>query len=104
MHENCAACGRHHQRDAGFFLGSIYFNYGVTGLLVTSLYFAMFFGDVLTDKQRLMLLGVFVVVFPAWFFRYARALWMALDEWFDPWPNEEEARRLATGMGARSVE
>ena len=103
MHENCAACGRHHQRDAGFFLGSIYFNYGVTGLFVTSLYFAMFFGDVLTDKQRLMLLGVFVVVFPAWFFRYARALWMALDEWFDPWPNEEEARRLGTGSEERGA-
>ena len=31
MHEACAACGRRYQRDAGYFLGSIYFNYGVTG-------------------------------------------------------------------------
>lgn len=97
MHENCTHCGRHHQRDAGFFLGSIYFNYGVTGLIVTALYFALFFGDVLTNEQRLAVLGVFVVTFPAWFFRYARALWMAADEWLDPWPNEEEARKIAIG-------
>jgi uncharacterized protein (DUF983 family) len=95
MYENCPACGRHHQRDAGFFLGSIYFNYGVTGLLVTAMYFAMFFGGMLTDRERLAVLAVFVFVFPAWFFRYARALWMAVDEWLDPWPNEEEARRIS---------
>ena len=41
------------------------------------MYFAMFFGDVLSDRQRLAVLAAFVVVFPAWFFRYARALWMA---------------------------
>src|SRR5262245_37343564 len=85
MHDNCTHCGRHHQRDAGFFLGSIYFNYGVTGLIVTALYFGMYFGDVLSNEQRLAVLAVFVVAFPAWFFRYARALWMAVDEWLDPW-------------------
>jgi hypothetical protein len=29
-----------------------------------------------------------------WFFRYARALWIAFDEQWDPWPNEEELRRM----------
>jgi hypothetical protein len=32
-------------------------------------------------------------VFPLWFFRYARALWIAFDEKWDPWPNEEERRQ-----------
>lgn len=105
MYESCAACGRRFQRDAGYFLGSIYFNYAVTGLLVTAMYFAMYFGDVLGDEQRLALLMVFVIVFPAWFFRYARALWMAADEYFDPWPNEEEARQMSgVERGARSGE
>jgi uncharacterized protein (DUF983 family) len=97
MNESCPACGRRFQRDAGYFLGSIYFNYAVTGLLVVVMYFAMYFGDVLTNEQRLGVLAVFVVVFPAWFFRYARALWMAADEYLDPWPNEDEARRMAAG-------
>lgn len=92
MNATCPDCGRRFQRDAGYFLGSIYFNYAVTGLLTVTLYFALYFGDLLTDPQRLALLGLFVVVFPAWFFRYARALWVALDEWLDPWPNADELR------------
>ena len=94
MHETCAACGRKFNRDAGYLLGSIYFNYGVTATIVVILYFAMFFGDVLSNGQRLAVLSAFGVLFPMWFFRYARALWMAFDERWDPWPNEEEARRM----------
>jgi hypothetical protein len=37
----------------------------------------------------------FSLLFPLWFFRYARGLWIAFDERFDPWPNEQEARELA---------
>jgi uncharacterized protein (DUF983 family) len=94
MHDECQACGRRFNRDAGYLLGSIYFNYGITATLVVIMYFAMFFGDVLTDHLRLMVLSAFTVLFPTWFFRYARALWIAFDELWDPWPNEEEARQL----------
>jgi uncharacterized protein (DUF983 family) len=85
MHSNCSACARPFSGDQGYFLGSIYFNYGVTGVLVVSIYFTMYFGDVLTNDQRLTLLGAFVVLFPVWFFRYARALWIAFDEFWDPY-------------------
>jgi hypothetical protein len=95
MHQSCANCGRRFHRDPGYLLGSIYFNYGVTAMLVIVMYFAMFFGDVLSNAQRLAVLTAFGVLFPMWFFRYARALWMAFDERWDPWPNDEEARRLA---------
>src|SRR6478672_5652034 len=71
MNDSCAACGRKFDRGAGYLLGSIYFNYGVTAMLVIVLYFAMFFGDVLTNGQRLAVLSAFAVVFPTWFFRYA---------------------------------
>jgi uncharacterized protein (DUF983 family) len=94
MHETCAACGRRFNRDAGYLLGSIYFNYGITASIVVVMYFAMFFGDLLTDRQRLLVLSAFGVLFPMWFFRYARALWIAFDERWDPWPNEEERRRM----------
>lgn len=95
MHDSCAACGRRFNRDAGYLLGSIYFNYAVTGTLVVIMYFAMFFGDFLTDRQRLLVLGAFASLFPTWFFRYARALWIAFDEHWDPWPNDEELRRMS---------
>jgi uncharacterized protein (DUF983 family) len=95
MHDVCPVCGRRFNRDAGYLLGSIYFNYGITATLVVIMYFSMFFGDVLTNGQRLAVLSTFAVLFPTWFFRYARALWMAFDERWDPWPNAEEVRQLA---------
>lgn len=94
MNDVCPSCGRRFNRGPGYLLGSVYFNYGITGMIVVALYFAMFFGDVLTDTQRLALLTAFGIFFPMGFFRYARALWMAFDERWDPWPNEEEARQL----------
>ena len=29
-------------------------------------------------------LGIFCIVFPLWFFRYARALWLGFDVFWDP--------------------
>src|SRR5690349_18747218 len=72
MNDNCAGCGRKFNRDAGYLLGSIYFNYAVTGAIVVIGYFTMFFGDLLTDTWRLVVLTAFGVLFPMWFFRYAR--------------------------------
>jgi uncharacterized protein (DUF983 family) len=95
MNDTCAACGRRFNRDPGYLLGSIYFNYGITASIIVVMYFAMFFGNILTDTQRLIALVAFAALFPTWFFRYARALWMAFDERWDPWPNEEEARQMA---------
>jgi uncharacterized protein (DUF983 family) len=94
MNDACPACGRRFNRDAGYLLGSIYFNYGITASIIIVMYFAMFFGEVLTDTQRLIVLSAIGALFPMWFFRYARALWIAFDERWDPWPNEEEARQM----------
>jgi uncharacterized protein (DUF983 family) len=84
MHDVCPECGRKFQRGPGFFLGSIYFNYGVTAVLVIVMYFSFFFSEALTDQQLLILMSLFIVVFPLWFFRYARTLWIAFDELWDP--------------------
>ena len=93
MHDRCAACGRRFNRSPGYFLGSIYFNYGLTAGLVVVAYFSLYFSDLMSGKPLLAVLTVFIVAFPLWFFRYARSLWLALDELLDPWPNEEERRR-----------
>jgi uncharacterized protein (DUF983 family) len=100
MNARCPDCGRLFDRAPGYLLGSIYFNYGVTALLVVIVYFSLYFSETLNGKQLLVLLTAFSVVFPLWFFRYARGLWIAFDERWDPWPNEEEARRGETDMCA----
>jgi uncharacterized protein (DUF983 family) len=96
MHDRCPTCERKFNRGPGYFLGSIYFNYGVTAVLVVVAYFAMHFSELLTGPKLLTALTAFIVFFPLWFFRYARSLWMAVDEALDPWPNAEEAQRGET--------
>ncbi|MBI2824863.1 MAG: DUF983 domain-containing protein [Planctomycetia bacterium] len=88
MHPNCPACGLRYEREPGYFLGSIYFNYGVTALLVTAAYVAGFALTDLSPRVLLWSLAVFCVVFPLWFFRYARAIWMVWDHFVDPPPAE----------------
>jgi hypothetical protein len=97
MNERCPACGRRFNRAPGYLLGSIYFNYGVTALLAIAIFVGvcLYYGEVQTGFRLKALLVAFCVLFPLWFFRYARALWIAFDERWDPWPNEQEAREEA---------
>ena len=84
MHENCENCGFHFQRGPGYWLGSIYFNYGLTALLVIAGYFAAYFTDAIPQDWLLWLLTAFCLLFPLWFFRYARSFWIAFDVYLDP--------------------
>jgi hypothetical protein len=83
MHAACSQCGLKFDRGPGYYLGSIYINYGLTAVLVTGGYLALFLTDTLTPAARLALLGCFCMIFPLWFFRYARSLWLALDLYLD---------------------
>ena len=104
MVDPCQACGRRFDRSPGYLLGSIYFNYGATALLVVAIYFTMFLTETMTGRQLLYVLTGFALLFPLWFFRYARGLWIAFDELFDPWPNEQESRELANHSANNRVE
>ena len=84
MIDECDHCGLSFAREPGFFLGSIYFNYGVTALLTTVAYFIGYFVYEINDRVLLWSLAAFCVAFPLWFFRYARALWLGFDELIDP--------------------
>jgi len=101
MEDACPKCGRSFRRGPGYLLGSIYFNYGVTAALVTAMFFAGFFSEVFTSNQLLVGLTLFAILFPIWFFRYARALWIAFDERWDPWPNEEERGQIERAPTSR---
>ncbi len=84
MHPKCEACGKNFEREPGFFLGSIYFNYGLTSLLVAIVYPILLFGFQLPETPLLIGAGIFVLLFPIWFFRYARSLWLGFDQFADP--------------------
>ena len=84
MHERCEGCGLDFQREQGFYLGSIYFNYGVTALAVAVAYPALEFSGTMTPNQALTTCMVIVVVLPLLLFRSARSLWLGFDEFIDP--------------------
>jgi uncharacterized protein (DUF983 family) len=84
MHPSCASCGLKYEREPGYFLGSIYVNYGLTTLLVIVGYFGLVFSGVLTFETALWVATAFTVVFPIFFFRYARSLWLGFDHYWDP--------------------
>jgi uncharacterized protein (DUF983 family) len=89
MNKTCPACGAVFEREPGFFLGSIYVNYGLTALIVAIAYPILLFQGVLSQRALLAISLAFVVLFPLWFFRYARALWLGLDQYWDPRPGEQ---------------
>jgi uncharacterized protein (DUF983 family) len=80
----CPACGAAFCREQGFFLGSIYFNYGLTTVVVVAVFFGSGAAFRPLDARVLVPLMAFSVLFPLWFLRYARSLFAALDQYFDP--------------------
>lgn len=82
--ENCPACGAPYAREPGFFLGSIYINYGLTALISAVVYPILMFNKIV--EEPLLTIGslAFVVIFPILIFRHARSLWIGFDQWHDP--------------------
>ncbi len=88
MHANCPHCGEKFEREPGFFLGSIYINYGITAVVTLVAYMVMFFNHWLIERQRMYLLLSVAVILPILLHRHARSLWIAFDQWHDPRPDE----------------
>lgn len=84
MHSSCNHCGHVFEREPGFFLGSVYINYGLTALAICLVYPILLYRGSITPRSLLISATIFMIVFPIWFFRYARALWCGFDEWVDP--------------------
>jgi uncharacterized protein (DUF983 family) len=82
MHTRCAVCGLVFEREPGYFIGAIYINYAVTTVLAITGYLILDSYWALSLTAQIVLWCGFVVVFPLWFFRYSRSLWLAVDHLF----------------------
>lgn len=78
MHPGCDRCGLPFTREPGFYLGSIYVNYGITVLLTGAIYAAIL-GLGGPHEAALGTCLAVAVLFPVAFFRHARSLLLALD-------------------------
>src|SRR5688500_3487832 len=84
MHERCGHCGVKFEREPGFFLGSIYINYGVTSLAVAIAYPILLFNKIVPETPLLIGSLAFVVIGSLLMFPHARSLWLGFDQWRDP--------------------
>lgn len=79
MHDGCVDCGLSFRREPGFYLGSIYINYGVTVLLAGGLFALLVPGCGVSQTNAFAVCLAVAVLFPLTFFRHARALLLAID-------------------------
>ena len=84
MNPSCRHCQITFEREPGFFLGAIYFNYGLTAVLALMGFLVLTLTRWLPRTQTLWVTLAFTVIFPIWFFRYARSLWLGFDHFWDP--------------------
>ncbi len=84
MHVQCPSCRFKFEREPGFFVGAIYLNYAATVAVAIPGYFVLdYFTDMILSHQ-LVLWFAFGTLFPVFFFRYSRSLWLGLNFIFTP--------------------
>ena len=84
MNVVCAACDLRFERAQGYWVGAIYVNYGVTVMIAVGGFFLLRQWPGLETPGQLALWVPFVLVFPLWFFRYSRSLWLGLEYGLNP--------------------
>lgn len=83
MHDHCSECGLKYEREGGYFLGSIYINYGLTALSSTFAFLILKFGFRFESRHLVMILLAYCCTAPFVYHRFARSLWLAFDCFFD---------------------
>lgn len=84
MNERCAGCGLWFERESGYFLGSIYVNYGVTAVIATAVYMVPMLVTGHPVTWLIVPVVLFCLLFPIFFFRYARSLWLGINHYLSP--------------------
>jgi hypothetical protein len=80
----CPLCGLRFERAQGYWVGAIYVSYGVTVIIALSgALIAWGIADI-SPAEQLWFWLPFVVLFPLWFFRYSRSLWLAFERLLNP--------------------
>jgi len=92
MNKECPHCGLTFEREPGFFLGSIYINYGLTAAIVAIAYPLLLFQWQVRETPLLLGAITFTVVFPILLFPWARSIWLGFDQWHDPREGESGTR------------
>ena len=83
--ETCPVCGLGYYREGGYFLGAMYFSYGVGVPLAFVIWFLLrWMGPDWPFWLTLTATTIVYLPFVPLLFRYARVVWMYMDQLFDP--------------------
>lgn len=84
MHKSCPVCGLKFEREPGYFLGAMYFSYGI-GVVVISLLALIVWALFGWDLPECVAVG-FLLFLPAGPFVtfFSRVLWIYFDQTIDP--------------------
>jgi uncharacterized protein (DUF983 family) len=82
MNTVCPVCGLRFEREEGYFLGAMYFSYGMSVLIlgVGTLLAALVLPDWRLELVMLLVVAAYLPFVPI-VFRYSRVLWMHFDRW-----------------------
>lgn len=86
MASECPLCGLRYERAQGYFVGAIYINYATTVTIMIGGGLLLWRYAGFSTAWQLVLWVPFGVLFPLWFFRYSRSLWLALEYTLNPEP------------------
>lgn len=82
-HETCPHCGLQYEREPGFFLGAMYFSYGLGILAALPVVLWLFFSGASELVTAASGTAVIVVLCPI-LLRYSKVLWLHFDQKWDP--------------------
>lgn len=86
MNEHCPHCGLKFGREPGYFLGAMYYSYGLGAVVLAILTSLLWFLLLPTWEFHHVVLVALIpfAFFVPIIFRYSRVLWMHFDHTFDP--------------------
>lgn len=92
MNDTCPHCGIVYERESGFFSMSIFIGYVLALVLAAPVFLLAYWLGAETIWEYLVPASAVVLIATPWIFRYARLIWLYLDEWLDPRPASEKPR------------
>lgn len=84
MRSECGRCNFRFEREMGYFVGAIYINYGATIISAFAGFFALDYFTPISFNLNFILWIAFCLLFPIFFFRYSRSLWLSFDYIVNP--------------------
>ena len=82
-HDECPQCGFDFRVEGGFYLGSIYLNYGLVAVIMLAVGMPLVWFGYTSPFVATSLGALLCILLAVWFWRYARSLWLGLGYTID---------------------